>query len=176
MTIPDDEMREAYSWALDHAAIATRGRSADLTEAASDAATDGVMWARDNYDPAKGDFGAFAASAVRRCVGRAIMAHVQRDRPTVVSLDDEGCRNELAAARDASTPPLTIADLPDDLAFCVRLYMVDGFNLRDIGLLTGSGPNAVQRKIRQAAALLAPGRMAPVRKAGARRLGRVEFG
>ena len=87
----DTDFSEAYEWALEHAAIQSRGRGADLAEVAHDAATDGVVWARDNYNPAKGAFCPFSAAIVRRCVSRAIQAHNRRDRPSVFSLDlDDG--------------------------------------------------------------------------------------
>lgn len=170
----DTEIAEAYSWAMEHAAIQTRNRGSDLAEIAGDAATDGVMWALGRYIPAKGEFGPFSAAAVRRCVRRAILAHVQRDKPAVFSLDTKGDREGDWLARDDKAAPLTIDDLPEDLAFAVRLYMVDGYDLRECGMLLGCDKNAVQRKLRKAAELLAPGRIVPDRKTGSRRLGRTK--
>jgi len=172
--IPEAEMTAAYQWALEHADIKARNRGGEVAEIARDAATDGLMWARDNYLPARGAFGPFCAAAVRRVVGRAILAHVQRERPAVFSLDaadDDG--GDGRPGKEAS--PMLIGDLPEDLAFAVRLYMVDGFGLRDCGALLGVGPNVVQRMLRKAAALLAPGRTAPIRRAGERRLGRTKY-
>lgn len=50
------------------------------------------------------------------------------------------------------------------------MNMVDGFNLRDCGLLLGCSQNTVKRRLVQAAELLAPGRMRPERKKGTKRL------
>lgn len=175
MAVSDKDVADAYAWALGHAAHASRGRCPDLAEAIHDAATDGVVWAVESFDPSKvgrGGFASFSASAVRRCVKRALYQWVNRERPDVFSIDADGGPEPES---NAAVQPLTMADLPEDLAFTVRLYMVDGYSLREVGVLTGVGPNVVQRKLRKAAELLAPGRVKPQRKAGERRLGRVNF-
>lgn len=167
--IPDAAMEGAYAAALRHVLYSSCGRGDEYTDVLLDAATDGIIWARDRYDPARGPFGAFAGVAMRRCVRRAMIAHGQRVRPMVYHM---GTREEADLQAQPDAVPMLIGDLPDDIAFAVRLYMVDGYDLRDCGLLLGAGPNAVQRMLRKAGMLLAPGRVVPVRRAGERRLGR----
>lgn len=171
-TIPEDEMRAALEWAMEHVEITARRRGRDMEEALIDSATDSVMWAVRSYDPARGAFGPFSAAAVKRAVRLAVIRFVQerQQRPEPAELPE----SLAASRRQSSADSLTIEDLPEDLAFAVRLYFVDGYDLRECGALMGCDKNAVQRKLRKAAELLAPGRVAPVRKAGARRLDRTK--
>lgn len=170
-SISEAEFAEAYDYAMRHVKSQTRRRA--LADLLHDAATDGLMWARKNYDPARGKFGAFAANAVRVAVKRAVMGHVQQQaiRPSISELTEF----QAAPARKSQCERLTIDDLPERLAFAVRLYMVDGYDLRECGMLLGVAPNTVRQMLRKAAELLAPDHAAPVRKAGERRLGRTDF-
>lgn len=181
--IPEDVMADVYTRALRHAEIMTQRRGSDeLSELALDAATNAIMWSRDNFDPSKATgtgFRGFAMQAVRVSVARAIAGHFRRDRPVMQSLDTEledGRRSGDAVEGGAEVERLTIADLDEELAFIVRLYMIDGFTLRDIGLLIGCGAEAVRRKIHHAAELLAPGRIKPTRRNGERKLRRAGVG
>lgn len=170
--VPEAEFARVYAWAMRHVLFEARGRGDEYRDALLDAATDGLLWVRDRFDPAFGrdGFRHFAERVVRQAVSRAKLRRFERgqSRPGMEALAGD----TPASPKESSAAPLMIADLPDDLAFVVRLTFVDEYDLRDCGLLTGAGPNAVQAKLRKAAALLAPGRVVPARAAGARRLGR----
>ena len=175
--VTDEVFASAYADAIRYAGIKARGRGGEYADTILDAATDALLWARGRYDPAlagPSGFESFAARAVRVAVSRAAAGDCRSaiTRPTASGLPDAVAAS---ARQSAGATPLLIADLPEDLAFVVRLYFTDGYDLRDCGLLLGVGPNVVQRKLRQAAELLAPGRVAPVRGAGTRRLGRVDY-
>jgi predicted DNA-binding protein (UPF0251 family) len=176
--IPESEVEAAY-WAGQSAATnAARGRNLELSESIGDAATDAVMWAIENYDPTKagaGGFASFAASSVRKFIRRTIYANSQKAKHYVGSIDAEGAVEPEAGA---VTPdkPILIDDLPPEIEKAVRFVFLDGFTLREAALLCGVGHVTVLRHIRKAAQLLAPGRLVPIRPAGERRLGRVQFG
>lgn len=97
---------------------------------------------------------------------RAIAADANKDKLDSFSIDAA----EWEPAGNAEVQPLTIADLPEELAFTVRLFVVDGYTLRDCGMLLGVSHDTVARRLREAAKLLAPGRIAPVPRSGQRRL------
>lgn len=173
MRATDTEIAEAYTRALAHAAGVGR-RFPALAELALDAATDGVLWAAQHYNRAVGPFVAFAGAAVRRFVGRALhkAADKRRDKPTVGTITDDLAARETPAAGEVPLSA-TIRDLPDDERDAVRLFMLDGYNLRDCGFLLGCSPETVRTRLRQAAERLAPNAARPARGNGERRLSSV---
>lgn len=163
--IPDDAFARSYEWAMSYAERRAVG-FADAAEPLVDAATEGLLWARAHCRTVE-EWDKFARASVAHAVGRAYAKCARRahDRPAVEVLD-----MECGAPTSDTETPLMIADLPEVLAFTVRLYFVDGLNLRDCGLLLGCSQNTVKRRLHQAAALLAPGRIAPERVKGTKRL------
>lgn len=177
--IPDDHFSRSYEWAVGFA----ERRAAGFVDAADpllDAATEGLLWAR-AHCRTLGEWDRFSRASVMQAVGRAYAKCARRahDRPGVISIDPDEShdpRSRFAAVRQqdlhavTAEVPLLIADLPEVLAFTVRLYFVDGHSLRDCGLLLGCSQNTVKRRLHQAAALLAPGRIEPERIKGTKRL------
>lgn len=165
MTIPDATLKAVYGWALRHAAHHARGED-ETEQVLIDAATNGILWAQERCTCAD-SFARFARTAVRRFVHRSLVkSRVKRfNRPEVGALPEQ------VEGRSAKpTKPTLIADLPDDLAFVVRLYMVDGYTLREIGLLVGRSPNTVDLMLKKAARLLEPEGKAPPRRCREKRL------
>jgi|GEM_PF-6375750 len=167
VSIPDDVFAKAYDAAL---AIAEKRAKACPwhRDELIDGATNAVLWARDNCKNAD-TFIPFTKAAVRRWLGRT-MSRISRKHKT--RGDTVALTFDVAATRtQAPVQPMLIEDLPEDLAFAVRLYMIDGYNLRDCGMLMGCSPNTVDLKLKQAAELLADGRLKkPERRKGEKRL------
>lgn len=164
--IPDAEFAKLYEWAVGFAERRAHG-FATASEDLLDAATSGLLWARDHCKSV-GEWDRFARASVRQAVARAYAKCARRakHRPTMEALDVE----RDPPTSEAEAAPLLIADLPEELAVAVRFFMVDGFTLRDCGLLLGVSQNTVKRRLVQAAELLAPGRIRPVRRRGEKRL------
>lgn len=166
--VPEPEFAAMYRWALGYAR--RKATSQEAAETLIDAATDGLMWARARCDSPE-RWRNYARSTVYRVVNRAIKKLVKREhrRPGRAALPEQ-----LEAKPTCRPPkPNLIADLPEELAFLVRLYMVDGYTNREIGLLTGQSHNTVNLKLRRAAALLQDGlRVEPRRRNGEKRLSR----
>lgn len=164
--VPDAEVAKAYNSALSNARTWARG-DADRVEAFTDAATDAVVWAVANCNNAD-TFGAFARSAVRRFLWRTSRKLRQKaaNRPAVQSLVNE----DPAGREGKPTRPILIEELPEELAVIVRFYFDDGYDLRQIALLTGLSFKTVQRRLQAAGEMIAEGRMKPDRKSGERRL------
>ena len=173
VAIPEAEIALAYKKALRYARRKADG-VANLQEPFIDAATSAILWTLENcHDPAT--FGAQCWAAVALWTARQRQREARR----------WACKGSRVASTDTpdnivdtsrASGPLLIGDLPDDLAFAVRLYMIDGFNLRDCGLLLGCSAHAVQDMLTKAAKLLAPGTTMPVRRLGEKRLRPTEFG
>ena len=170
--IADDDIKAAYERGLAQARQRAGGNS-DVEQELIDAATSAVMWALEHCRDAT-TFRQFAASAVRRWIGRQLHRIKLKNRPNMQGIDaQDGAerRFDYLAARDAKPErPMLIEDLPEELGFVVRLYMVDGYTLRDIGMLVGKSPNTVALMLKEAASMLAPGREAPTRNNGEKRL------
>lgn len=167
--VPESEVSAAYKSALAFAKRRGRGRL-DITEALIDSATDAVMWCVQKCEDVK-TFRRFATRTVSHWVRRAEKRAEFRagQKPPACPLSEEAA-DALESRREKPSEPLLIEDLPDDLAFIVRLYMVDGYTLREIGLLVSCSPNTVDLKLKKAAELLAPGRMKPDRGKNEKRL------
>lgn len=165
VAILDADIAAVYEWALSHARSRTRGDWSAADELA-DAATDAVLWSIQHCKDAT-TFRQFAKQAVRRWVGRQIGRIVKKrnNRPAGAPLPEQVEGREAKPVR-----PMLIEELPEDLAFLVRLYMVDGYTVREAGALCGIGHNTAARKLKQAAELLAAGRIAPERRKGEKRL------
>ncbi len=165
--ISDNIFAAAYARALREAQRRTKRHPA-LAEELTDASTDALMWARAHCTDAA-TFEQFAISAVKRWHWRVIERAKEKsaNRPEVISIDDT---EPVIARTEKPTRPLLIEDLPEDLAIVVRFYFTDGFDLREIALLTGQSHKTVERKLNRAGALLAEGRLKPERHKGARRL------
>jgi DNA-directed RNA polymerase specialized sigma24 family protein len=155
-TVPDDVLStiltQAHRWA------AGQGRTEEEREVAVDAATDAIVKALESFDPTRGDFGTWALLHVRPKVHQRIGRHRARfhGRPAVGQMPDEFD----AEARDlpsAGRVPMTadLRDLPADLRDAVRFFYIDGFSLRDCGLLLGCSHHEVRARLAQAAGLLA---------------------
>lgn len=171
MTIDPAAIEKAYSWACEHARTRAVGGS-EVEDELTDAATNAVLWAIQRCTNAD-TFTNFAKAAVRRWVAR--QAHriklKRRNRPRAADPHHEGTVDDARARQGKPTKPTLIQELPEDLAFVVRLYMVDGYSMREIGLLVGCSPNTVDLKLKRAAALLNDGPLvAPVRRNGEKRL------
>ncbi|MBP3959449.1 sigma-70 family RNA polymerase sigma factor [Gemmata sp. G18] len=168
VAIADEDMKAACDWAMSFARKRARG-SSEVEEVLIDAATDALMWCRTNCTNADTFIG-FAKAAVRRWFGRALHRLKLRrsNRPAVVSLEHDVARRRV----EQPAKPVLIEDLPEDIAFIVRLYMVDGFSLREIGHLTNQSHDTVARQLHRAAELLAPRRMRPQRANGQKCLSR----
>jgi DNA-directed RNA polymerase specialized sigma24 family protein len=163
--IPESDVKTAYEGALAYAARFAIPY-ADGQEQYTDAATDGVMWAIRNCTNADTFLG-FCRSAVRKFVKRKWhkLREKRESRPGVEALPEH------VADRDTKpVKPINIEELPEDLACIVTFYLVEGYDLREIAMLTGQCFKTVQRKLQRAAALLAEGRIKPARKPGERRL------
>ncbi len=172
--VPEDRFTEAYLWAMDH--VGRRGRRDPVAaEDVHDAATSALLWAR-AHCTALSTWTNFARAAVKVATDRAISKRARRTRtrPAMMSLDARGVNNtdsdddaptfDAPAPADGQHTPKLIADLPEELAFVVRLYFVDAFDLRECGLLLGCSQNTVKRRLLQAAAMLAPN-LAPQQRA-----------
>lgn len=163
--VSDDVLAAAYTSALAHASRSARG-SHELVELLTDAATDAVLWSLGHCTCAT-TFPGFARSAVCRWVSRGLSkaAAKRHNRPHIGALPEQ-----VESRYEKPTQPLLMTDLPEDLAFVVRLYMIDGYNCRDIGLLTNQSHNTVNLKLKRAAEILAEGRIKPERRKGEKRL------
>jgi DNA-directed RNA polymerase specialized sigma24 family protein len=189
----DADIEAAYVAALAYAAQRVRKvRGPDsMREAATDAATSGVMWAVRRFDPAQAPrgFGPFCAAAVRRWVWRGIRKHVlaHRNRPAVVSYDAlpgklgehletvvgmHSWAGEWLVDRKPNTGELTeaIEGLPPDLRDAVRFFYIDGYSQRDAALLCGCSQFLFRERLIEAARRLGLGLSIPRRATGKRRL------
>jgi DNA-directed RNA polymerase specialized sigma24 family protein len=157
-------MKAAYDWALAFARTRARG-SSEVEEVLIDAATDALMWAQRQCTDAF-TFVPLAKSAVRRWFGRALHRHKlkKNNRPGCGGLPEQ-----VEGRHEKPTKPMLIEDLPDDLAFVVRLYMIDSFTCREIGHLTGRSHDTVSRMLKQAALIIGAGREVPSRRNGEKR-------
>lgn len=168
--VPEAAIASAYSWAIEHARIRARGGS-EVEDELTDAATSAVLWAIQRCtNPAT--FENFAKAATRRWVARQLnRIKLKRERrPRADPVDELGVE-DLHQRATKPVRPVLIDDLPEDLAFLVRLYTQDAFTLREIGLLTGQSPNTVDIKLKAAALLLWDGiRILPTRPTGQKRL------
>jgi hypothetical protein len=166
VSVPPEAVEAAYKAALRSAekyAKCCPGHSDKFT----DAATDSVLWSIDHCTDAE-KFRTFAASACRRWLYRTSHKLRMKDekRPAVASLE-----GDVATTRTQSPTGIKlIQDLPEDLAWIVSLYMDQGFNCREIALLTGQGHNTVNLKLKRAAEILAEGRIKPERRKNEKRL------
>ncbi|QJW92939.1 sigma-70 family RNA polymerase sigma factor [Frigoriglobus tundricola] len=167
--VPDEVFATAYEAAMRHAKYRA-SRRRDCDDIITDAAVDGLLWARANCTSAE-SFPAFAATCVRRFVWRKLAKASEKRarRPEHVELSDA---TRAVAKPVAPVRPLLIDDLPEDIAFAVRLFFTDGYSLRDCGLLMNKSPNTVDLMLKKAAELLAPGRIKPFRPTGQKRLTR----
>jgi DNA-directed RNA polymerase specialized sigma24 family protein len=161
-----------------------RGRArGELREAAVDGATDAIAWAVRKYDPELGgNWEAFAMSAVRKCVKRAILQHLRNRarRPVIHSLpigDEDDCEPTLAALCARQTHgigevdlSLTIRELPDEVQAAVRFFYLDRFTLRECSLLMGCGREKVRELLKEAARLLSGSCHVPHRRPNSRRI------
>lgn len=148
-----------------------------LRELATDAATDGVCWALRRYSADRGSFEAFALTTVRSFIWKQVSASAtkHKNRPVVVELGDE--LRDILAAPDRSEHyterdfvlPENVAALPPDLRDAVRLFHIDKYDLRDIGLLMGCTMETARRRLLQAAKALGGELARPERAAGAKR-------
>lgn len=164
--ISEDEIAQIYKWALQHANGCVQ-RPAEAKEGARDAATDGVVWAINNYDPAKGPFRKFAQYTVRLVV-RLFMGRThdrRQNRPPSLSLsstgtDEDGERFEFVASDHAATGRVpmgsAINDLPEELQSAIRFYFVDGYSFRDCAMLLGCSAETVRFRLQRAAEILKP--------------------
>ncbi|MBP3954015.1 sigma-70 family RNA polymerase sigma factor [Gemmata sp. G18] len=162
LTIADADYSAVYRWALGFAHKRAGGND-ETEQVLIDAAADAILWARDNCTN-PGTFIPFAKTAIRRWFGRSLHRLKLRrsNRPAVVSLTHEVARRRV----EQPAKPVLIDELPEDLAFVVRLYMIDSYTCREIGLLTGRSHDTVNRMLHRAAELLAPGRIKPERRNG----------
>lgn len=167
--IPDADILAAYEAAVAYAKRRGRGRL-DITERLIDAATDAVLWCRAKCTNAT-SFRRFCGRTTERAVKRVERREcgAAANRPAVGTLSEDAAR-VVEARSEKPAAPLLIEDLPEELAFAVRLYFVDGYTLREIGLLVGQSPNTVDLHIKKAAHLLAEGRIKPSRRNGEKRL------
>lgn len=165
MTIPESDFASVYEWSQSFAKTKARG-NADTEQLLIDACTDAVMWAVQKCTCAE-TFVNFAKSAIRRWVSRKLAkAKAKRQiRPLCGPLPEQ-----VESRSEKPVKPMLIGDLPEDLAFIVRLYMVDGYTCRDIGHLVGKGHNTVNLMLKRAAQMLDPGATAPSRRNGEKRL------
>lgn len=156
--VPEQAVAAAYKWALSHARSRTRGNH-EVEDELHDAATNAVMWSVAHCTDAT-TFPQQCKAAVRLWVSRQVgrITLKRRNRPERHELP-----KGLVGRDEKPVRPLLIEDLPEDLAFIVRLHTVDGFTVREIGLLTGMGHNTAHRKLQKAAELLAAGRIVPER-------------
>ena len=153
----DDEIRTALTEAEEHAAKkCPRG---EIAEAVRDAASDAVVWCAKNYKRSHGPFPNYAGAAVAKFVRRAILKfrRAEKTRPVMGSLPEHDlpAKTLPSAGRVPMTPEL--ADLPDDLRDVVRLYMIDGYTMEEIGLLIGVSEATVRTRLTLAALELNPG-------------------
>lgn len=175
----EDEIATAYADALAHAKRRAP-RPDELTEAAIDAATNGVMWALEHYDPAQASkgFGPFCAAAVKRFVWRGIEAHAKRhhQRPGMVPLAEWNTEDGTQLARpcyggSGEIPlPLSVQELPADLRDAVAFFYVHGFNQRECAMLCGVSLDTFQQRLKRAAELIGRDLRQPDREPGERRL------
>lgn len=181
--VSDDELAKAYNEALRYAAKKAAGRGDELEQALIDAATDGVMKAREKFDPAKSKdgFGAFCGAVVRSRVARAVgrWAEQLRTRPGMARLGDLDQEEGEAYSPPAPDKPIAgsiplgadLRDLPEHLRTAVRFVYADGYSLADAGLLLGVAAPTVGDWLRKAAAMLAEdGAVAPARRKGEKRV------
>lgn len=170
--VTDAEIGEAYKSALAYGGWRARGKPQEYGEALRDAATDAVVWARDNYDPARGEFGGFCHKAAETAVGRAVvrLAEEYHNRPEFGGLSEDMPARELPAAGEV---PITadLADLPDDEREAVLLVMLNGYTHRQAADVAGCGEETIRRRLIRAARKLAPdGVSAPIRPPGTKRI------
>jgi len=167
IAVPVAAVAAAYQWALAHARHRCRG-NAEAEDELIDAATNAVMWSIAHCNDGA-TFPQQCKAAVRLWVSRQIgrIVRKRKNRPTGVPLVDGLTCREAKPVR-----PILIEELPADIGFIVRLYFVDGYAVRDIGLLVGLGHNTVARKLHLAAEMIAAGRMAPERAKGQKVMGR----
>lgn len=160
--VPDDLFTAAYEDAMQVVGRYAR-RNPTLGDEIHDAAVSALLWAREHCNDAM-TFKAFAGRAVATWISRTLWKLKQKAarRPVTGQLTHDVARRGVAKP----VRPLLIEDLPEDLAFVVRLYFVDSYSLREIGLLTGTSANTADVMLKRAAALLAPGRVAPARRKG----------
>ncbi|HEY1190444.1 MAG TPA: hypothetical protein VGE74_22615 [Gemmata sp.] len=165
MTIPEPDLAGVYDWAQKFARAKACGNP-DAEESLIDAGTDAILWAVEKCTCAD-SFTNFAKTAIRRWVARKLAKARKRRqvRPLCGPLPEQ-----VEGRAEKPVKPMLIGDLPEDLAFVVRLYMVDGFTCRDIGHLTGTSHNTVNLKLKRAAAMLDPTAVAPRRRNGEKRL------
>lgn len=180
----DEEIAEAYKWAMTHAEREAP-RPYDLAEFIQHQATLAVLWAREHYTAAAGEFGPFARSVIRRAVRHKVQnwRRLHGNRPRHVSLsgldDPDEYRHpvELVADRAPQGPgelnlPLAIRELPADLRDAVRFFYVDRFDVRECAMLLGVAPETVRARLLAAARMLDPDAVKPPRRAGENRLTR----
>ncbi|AWM40271.1 Sigma-70, region 4 [Gemmata obscuriglobus] len=171
VAVPDAAIAAVYEWACGHARYRAKGAT-EVEDELTDAATNAVMWAIKNCTDAT-TFENFAKAAVRRWVWRQ-MHRIKRkraNRPRAADPTTEGTIESMCARTEKPVRPVLMDDLPEDLAFIVRLYLTDGFSMREIGLLTGRSPNTVQVHLTKAAKLLHDGPLVtPSRRNGEKRL------
>lgn len=170
--VSPEEFDESYRAGLRiaRATVARRGFDDETAEALNSAVGDALIWAIGHYDAAAGSFQVFALAAMRRFFTHTIASLRRRDkgRPGRAELDDE-FEGALECRRpDSAEAKATINDLPAELSDAVRLYFVDGYTMRECGLLLGCSPDTVRRRLHQAAHLLAPGMAAPRRETNAK--------
>lgn len=155
----DDELAKAYRLALNYAKRQAGSHGDETAEALQDAATDGVMNARDRFDPARctAGFGPFCMAVVKTRVRRAQrrLADRRRREPSHSPLPEDFPARELPAAGGVPMTP-DLRDLPPDLRDTVRLVYVDGYSYEDAGLLLGVSNFTVSERLRRAAHMLAP--------------------
>lgn len=168
--IPDAVLQEAYQWALRQAQSKAQ-RQQDIAEEMLDAATDAVLWCVERCTSVE-TFKGFVRATVQRWLSRKVAkARMKCAHRVPVGVITDEIRDGLESRNEKPAAPLLIEDLPEDLAFIVRLYMVDGYNCRDIGLLVNQSHNTVNLKLKRAAEMLAAGRMdKPERRKGEKRL------
>lgn len=170
-TVDDETLRTTLN--LAHKYAAKRAHTDERREEAIDAATDGIMRALENYDAGRGPFLAYAMSIVRLEVFNRLRRHGNKAarRPLMTQLSEEFQAGE--DAQPAGEVPMSaeLKDLPEDLRDAVRFYHIDGFDLRDCGLLMGCSAETVRQRLHRAAELLAPDAAEkPDRQPGERRM------
>ena len=160
----------------------------EIRDAAMSAAGDSVMWAIKNLDEKRVDsFPGFAFCAAKRFVGRAVRRATRRlamapcQLSALLGPDDSGNTvsesaleqlGDLFEGEGLGEAALSVemSELPDSLAFVVRLFYIDKFSVRDISLLSNIGKSTVCDRLRKAARLLRPEGVIPVRKPKAKRM------
>lgn len=154
MKPPDAEIAAVYEWAISYAARRAGGPW-ELADAATDAATDALLWAAAHYRPDRGKFAKFAKAIVCRRVAGAIARTRRLLALRPVSLTADPVAPPTGAGEVPA--PVSFGEIPEEFREVARIYYVEGRGLAESARLLGIEIGMVRGLLRGLSRFLSQG-------------------